>query len=84
VTDDVAQAVKESQGGRVEFRMDRHANIHLPVGKLSFELEKLAENVRVAVAAVQAERPAAAKGIFIKHLSLSSTMGVGLTIAMPE
>ncbi len=80
VTDDTAAAVKESKAGRVEFRMDRAGNVQVPFGKLSFEEGKLLENVNAVVAAVAAARPAAAKGVFIKKCTLSSTMGVGLRV----
>ncbi len=80
VTDDTAAAVKESKAGRVEFRMDKAGNVQVPFGKLSFEEGKLLENVNAVIAAVAAARPAAAKGVFIKRCTLSSTMGVGLRV----
>jgi large subunit ribosomal protein L1 len=80
VTDDTAAAVRESKAGRVEFRMDRHGNVQVPFGKLSFDEPKLAENCNVIITAIRASRPAAAKGAFIKRCTLSSTMGVGLRV----
>jgi len=80
VTDDTAAAVKESKAGRVEFRMDKAGNVQVPFGKLSFEEGKLLENVNAVIAAIAAARPAAAKGVFIKRCTLSSTMGVGLRV----
>lgn len=80
VTDDVAAAVKAAKGGRVEFRMDRTGNIGVVAGKLSFEAGKLVENVNAILAAVAAERPASAKGIFIKNVTVCSTMGVGVPV----
>ena len=80
VTDDTAFAVRESKAGRVEYRMDRNGNVQVPFGKLSFEEGKLLENVNAVIAAIRAARPAAAKGIFIKRCTLSSTMGVGLRV----
>lgn len=80
VSDDTAAAVKASKGGRVEFRMDRSANVNVPVGKLSFDAEKLVENINALIEALKAARPASAKGTFIKNCSISSTMGVGIKI----
>ncbi len=80
VTDDTAEAVKESKGGKVEFRMDRHGNVNVPVGKLSFEASNLCENIDAVVAALKAEKPAGAKGTFLKNVTVTSTMGVGLKV----
>jgi large subunit ribosomal protein L1 len=80
VTDDTAAAVKQFKAGRVEFRMDRHGNVGVPFGKLSFETKALLENVEAVIAAVKGARPASAKGIFVKRCTLSSTMGVGLRV----
>lgn len=80
VTDDTAAAVRDSKAGRVEYRMDRNGNVQVPFGKLSFDENKLVENVNAVIAAVRAARPAAAKGTFIKRCTLSSTMGVGLRV----
>ncbi|MDP6522932.1 MAG: 50S ribosomal protein L1 [Kiritimatiellia bacterium] len=84
VSDDTASAVQASKAGRVEFRMDRHANISVPFGKLSFPAENLVENARAVLAAVTAERPASAKGTYIKNCSIASSMGVGLRIDVRE
>ncbi len=80
VTDDTAAAVVASKAGRVEFRMDRHANINVPVGKLSFDVDKIVENIATVVGAVKSARPAGAKGVYIKNCSISSTMGVGIRV----
>ena len=80
VTDDVRSAVNQFKAGRVEFRMDRHGNVMVPFGKLSFDTTNLAENARAVIDAVIAARPPATKGIFIKRCSVSSTMGIGLQI----
>ena len=80
VTDDVAPAVLAAKGGRVEFRMDRHGNLCVRCGKRSFEAQKLAENVKAVIDAVRAERPSGAKGTFIRSVTLSATMGVGVPI----
>ena len=78
VTDDPATAVKDAKAGKVDFRMDKTGNCCVIAGKLSFEVEKLLSNVKAVVEAVQAARPASAKGTFIKSLTLSSTMGIGV------
>lgn len=84
VTDDTATAVRECKAGRVEFRMDRNGNLHVPFGKLSFPLPALVENGRAVIAAVSAARPAAAKGVFIRRCTVSSTMGPGLRLDAKE
>ena len=78
VTDDPATAVKDAKAGKVDVRMDKTGNCCVIAGKLSFEVEKLLSNVKAVVEAVQAARPASAKGTFIKSLTLSSTMGIGV------
>jgi len=80
VTMDVAQAVKDAKGGQVQFKAERAGVIHGGVGKASFDPAKLAENVRAFVSAVQKAKPAGAKGTYVKKISLSSTMGAGVTI----
>ena len=82
VTDDTATAVKEAKGGKVDFRMDRTGNLAVVAGKRSFDADKLAENVKAIVAAVQAAKPAAVKGVFIKSMTIASTMGVGVPVAV--
>ncbi len=78
VTDDPATAVKESKAGKVDFRMDKTGNVCVIAGKLSFDADKLVANVNAVVAAIQAAKPAVVKGQFIKSLTISSTMGVGV------
>ena len=78
VTDDPATAVKDAKAGKVDFRMDKTGNCCVIAGKLSFDADKLLANVNAVVEAVQAARPAAVKGVFIKTLTLSSTMGIGV------
>ncbi len=80
VTPDVAAAVRDIKAGRVEFRVDRTAIIHAPVGKVSFEPEKLVENMRSFVDAVQKAKPSAAKGKYVHSVFLSSTMGPGVQV----
>jgi large subunit ribosomal protein L1 len=82
VTDDTAAAVKAAKGGKVDFRMDRTGNVCVLCGKRSFDADKLVGNINAIVTAVQAERPAAAKGTFIRSLTVSSTMGVGVRVLL--
>jgi large subunit ribosomal protein L1 len=80
VTDDVAKAVTEVKRGKVEFKMDKLANIHFVIGRLSFEPQQLVENGRVAVEAIVRARPPAVKGRLIRRMSLSSTMSPGIPL----
>ncbi|MBR3222852.1 MAG: 50S ribosomal protein L1 [Kiritimatiellae bacterium] len=80
VTDDTATAVKEAKGGKVDFRMDKTGNVAVVAGKRSFEEAALVQNINAVIAAVAAARPATVKGVFIKSMSVSSTMGVGVPV----
>lgn len=80
VTMDIAQAVSDSKGGKIAYRVDKFSNLHMPVGKKSFEESKLKENVLTVISAVLRERPAALKGIFIKSITVTSTMGPGIKL----
>ena len=80
VTDDTATAVKEAKGGKVDFRMDKTGNMAVVAGKRSFDADKLVQNIKAIVAAVQAAKPATVKGVFIKSMSISSTMGIGVPV----
>ena len=82
VTDDTATAVKEAKGGKVDFRMDKTGNMAVVAGKRSFDADKLVENIKAIVSAVQAAKPAAVKGMFIKAMTVSSTMGVGVPVVV--
>ena len=84
VTADTAAAVKAQKAGKVEFRMDRQGNISVPVGKLSFAAEALVQNATAVLEAIALERPAACKGRFIKTLTVSTTMGVGIPVEVKE
>ena len=84
VTFEVAQAVREIKAGKVEFRLDKTAIIHSPIGKADFEAPKLAENAQALLAAVLKAKPAAAKGKYIKRVTLTSTMGPGIPIDLNE
>jgi len=78
VTDDPATAVKEAKAGKVDFRMDKTGNCCVIAGKLSFDADKILANVNAVVEAVQAAKPNTVKGVFIRSLTISSTMGVGV------
>lgn len=78
--DKLAQAIKEAKAGRVEFRLDKNANIHVPIGKVSFETQALLENFQAFMAAIKKARPSAAKGNFIRRITVTSTMSPGLRI----
>ncbi|HUJ81254.1 MAG TPA: 50S ribosomal protein L1 [Candidatus Acidoferrales bacterium] len=84
VTTDVAKAVQEIKAGKVEFRLDKTGIIHSPVGKISFTAHALAGNAHALLAAIQKAKPAAAKGKYIKRITLTSTMGPGILIDHAE
>ena len=84
VTDDVESAIKEVKGGRVEYKMDKTANMVVVVGKRSFDNEKLLENAKAALASVVAARPEVIKGKFVSSISISSTMSPSVKIALSE
>ena len=78
VTNDIANAVNEIKAGKVEYRVDKTAIVHVPVGKASFDADKLADNFNTLIAAIVKAKPASAKGTYIKSVVLSSTMGPGI------
>jgi large subunit ribosomal protein L1 len=80
VTQDVARAVTEFKGGKVEYRTDRYGNVHVPVGKVSFTEEALEENFRAILDELNRAKPASAKGRYIKKIVLASTMGPGVKV----
>src|SRR6202522_2587146 len=80
VTTDVAAAVKEIKAGKVEFRADKTSLVHVPVGKLSFDPQKLVDNAMTVITSVVKAKPSAAKGKYIKGVTLSSTMGPGIQL----
>ena len=84
VTFDVAKAIGEVKAGKVEFRVDKAGIVHSPVGKISFEGLKLAANAQALLAAVIKAKPAAAKGTYVKRITLTSTMGPGIDIDLHE
>jgi large subunit ribosomal protein L1 len=77
---DIPRVVEETKAGRVEFRIDKTANLHIPVGKVSFELEKLYENMAALMEAIRKARPAASKGTYIRRVTVTSTMGPGIRV----
>jgi len=84
VTEDTATAVKQFKAGRVEFKMDKTGNVNVPFGKLSFDIEQLAENGKAVITAVMAAKPQTVKGVYVKKCSVSSTMGPGLALENRE
>lgn len=84
VTEDTARAVKEVKAGRVEFKIDKAGNVHVPIGKASFSPEQIFENARAVIDAVAKAKPASAKGIYIQRCTLSATMSPPLPIDIRE
>ena len=80
VTFDVARAVREAKAGKVEFRVDKAGNVHVPIGKRSFPPERLRANAMALIEAIVRARPAAAKGTYLRKLTLSTTMGPGVPL----
>jgi large subunit ribosomal protein L1 len=80
VTMEVGKAVEDFKGGKVEYRTDRYGNIHVPLGKVSFEPAKLVENFNAVLEELNRARPASAKGRYIKKISVASTMGPGINV----
>lgn len=80
VTVDVASAVREIKAGRVEFRVDKAGNVHLPVGKSSFSIERLLENATAVVDTIMKAKPSAAKGRYVRSATICSTMGPGVRL----
>jgi large subunit ribosomal protein L1 len=80
VTNDVARAVTEFKGGKVEYRTDRYGNVHVPLGKVSFDPPALEANFRAVIDELQRAKPASAKGRYLRKISLSSTMGPGVKV----
>ncbi len=78
--DDLGRVIDELKSGRVEFRTDRTANLHVPIGKISFEAQQLYENMAALMDAVRRTRPASAKGAYIRRVVISSTMGPGIRV----
>jgi large subunit ribosomal protein L1 len=84
VTNDVARAVSEFKGGKVEYRTDRYGNVQVPIGKASFDQAALEANFNAVLDELQRARPASAKGRYIKKINLSSTMGPGVKVSIEQ
>ena len=84
VTMDVAKAVNEIKAGKVEYRAHKDGNVHAPIGKVSFGEKELAENFAAIMSAIIKAKPAASKGVYVKNIAISSTMGLGLKVATPS
>lgn len=84
VTRNLEQAIADAKKGRVEFKVDKAGNIHMPVGKISFEKEKLLENIYAAIDAVLRARPSGAKGQYVRSITLSTTMSPGVKIDISD
>jgi large subunit ribosomal protein L1 len=80
VTPDVTRAVRDTKAGKIEFRVDKGGNLHAPIGKVSFAIDALQTNFNALMETVVRSKPAAAKGVYIKNVVISSTMGPGITI----
>ncbi len=84
VTRNIQQAIRDAKKGRVEFKVDKAGNIHMPVGKVSFDREKLIENIYAAIDAVVRAKPPGAKGQYVRSITLSTTMSPGIKIDISE
>lgn len=80
VTEDLAKTVEEFKAGKIEYRNDRYGNVHVPIGKVSFEVDQLFENLEELTAEIQRARPAGAKGRYLRAMTVSSTMGPGVKV----
>jgi large subunit ribosomal protein L1 len=80
VTPDVTKAVNDIKGGKIEFRVDKHSNLHFIIGKTSFEEDKLVENYGAALEEILRLKPSAAKGRYIKKAAITTTMGPGIPV----
>jgi len=84
VTNDLARAVKEAKAGRIEYKLDKQANINVGVGKISFEEKAILENISTVIHAIDKSKPQGIKGRFIKHISVSTTMGPGVKLDLAK
>jgi len=84
VTENIGEAVKEVKGGKIAFRVDKQGIIHSPIGKISFDATKLADNAHALIGAILKAKPATAKGKYVKKVTLTSTMGPGILIDSAE
>lgn len=84
VTFDVTKAINDIKAGKVEYRVDKSGNIHVPVGKKSFDNEKLVENINTVIETLVKVKPATAKGIYLKNIAIASTMGPGVKVSSAD
>ncbi|WP_114572182.1 50S ribosomal protein L1 [Exiguobacterium flavidum] len=84
VTFDVTKAINDIKAGKVEYRVDKSGNIHVPVGKKSFDNEKLVDNINTVIETLLKVKPATAKGVYLKNISIASTMGPGVRVASAD
>jgi len=84
VTFDVGKAVKDILAGRADYRTDKGGVVHVPIGKVSFETDKLVENARTVVRSIEKAKPPTSKGKYLKKIFISSTMGVGIPVSIPS
>ncbi|HMN12179.1 MAG TPA: 50S ribosomal protein L1 [Bellilinea sp.] len=82
--EDLPRVINEAKAGRVEFRLDKTANIHVPIGKVSFDKDKLFENFRALMDAIRKAKPAAAKGSYIRKVTITTTMGPGIPVDLTD
>ena len=82
VTTDVTKAVSDSKGGKITYRVDKNGNIQVPVGRVSFTAENLAENIKTVLDVLNKAKPSTVKGIYVKNVAISSTMGPGVKLAL--
>ena len=80
VTPDVAQAVKNAKAGQVQFRADKAGIVHASIGRASFEVDRLQTNLAALIDALNKSKPASSKGVFLRKISVSSTMGIGVRV----
>ena len=80
VATDVAAAVKDATTGKVEYRVDKQAIVHLSIGKVSFGASKLGDNARAFLGSLASQKPASIKGVYVKNISLTTTMGPGIKV----
>ena len=84
VTFDVAKAVSDVKAGQIEYRVDNAANLHVPIGKVSFDNEKIVENFEALIDTIVRVKPAASRGIYVRNVAISSTMGPGIKVDVTE
>jgi large subunit ribosomal protein L1 len=82
--EDLPRLIEEAKAGRVEFRVDKTSNIHAPIGKASFSQEQLMDNLNVLLEAIKRARPPAAKGTYVRRITLANTMGPGIKLDIAE